>query len=212
VRGTYNGLDRFGEDAVVTAESVAVRRVVLADLVPGAVVRNAVLVLAGAGLTGLAAQVSIPIEPLSPVPVSLQTFAVLLVGAALGPWRGLVSMALYLVAGLVGVPWFAGGTHGAGGASFGYVIGFVVAAGLVGELARRRGDRTPLRTAGTMVVGNLAVYAFGVAWLVAVAGLGPVKALVVGVLPFLVGDAIKIALAAGVLPGTWALVRRFSDR
>jgi biotin transport system substrate-specific component len=212
VRGTYNGLDRFGEDAVVTAESVAVRRVVLADLVPGAVVRNAVLVLAGAGLTGLAAQVSIPIEPLSPVPVSLQTFAVLLVGAALGPWRGLASMALYLVAGLVGVPWFAGGTHGAGGASFGYVIGFVVAAGLVGELARRRGDRTPLRTAGTMVVGNLAVYAFGVAWLVAVAGLGPVKALVVGVLPFLIGDAIKIALAAGVLPGTWALVRRFSDR
>lgn len=197
---------------MVTAESVAVRRVVLADLVPGAVVRNAVLVLAGAGLTGLAAQVSIPIEPLSPVPVSLQTFAVLLVGAALGPWRGLASMALYLVAGLVGVPWFAGGTHGAGGASFGYVIGFVVAAGLVGELARRRGDRTPLRTAGTMVVGNLAVYAFGVAWLVAVAGLGPVKALVVGVLPFLVGDAIKIALAAGVLPGTWALVRRFSDR
>jgi biotin transport system substrate-specific component len=212
VRGTYNGLDRFWEDAVVAAESVAVRRVVLADLVPGAVVRNAVLVLAGAGLTGLAAQVSIPIEPLSPVPVSLQTFAVLLVGAALGPWRGLASMALYLVAGLVGVPWFAGGTHGAGGASFGYVIGFVVAAGLVGELARRRGDRTPLRTAGTMVVGNLAVYAFGVAWLVAVAGLGPVKALVVGVLPFLVGDAIKIALAAGVLPGTWALVRRFSDR
>jgi biotin transport system substrate-specific component len=212
VRGTYNGLDRFGEDAVVAAESVAVRRVVLADLVPGAVVRNAVLVLAGAGLTGLAAQVSIPIEPLSPVPVSLQTFAVLLVGAALGPWRGLASMALYLVAGLVGVPWFAGGTHGAGGASFGYVIGFVVAAGLVGELARRRGDRTPLRTAGTMVVGNLAVYAFGVAWLVAVAGLGPVKALVVGVLPFLIGDAIKIALAAGVLPGTWALVRRFSDR
>ncbi len=197
---------------MVSAESVAVRRVVLADLVPGALVRNAVLVAAGAGLTGLAAQVAVPIEPLSPVPVSLQTFAVLLVGAALGPWRGLASMALYLVAGLVGVPWFAAGTHGAGGASFGYVIGFVVAAGLVGELARRRGDRTPLRTAGTMVVGNLAVYAFGVAWLVAVTGLSPVKALVVGVLPFLIGDAIKIVLAAGVLPGTWALVRKFSDR
>lgn len=197
---------------MVAAESVAPRRVVLADLVPGALVRNAVLVAAGAGLTGLAAQVSVPIEPLSPVPVSLQTFAVLLVGAALGPWRGLASMLLYLVAGLAGVPWFAGGTHGAGGASFGYVIGFVLAAGVVGELARRRGDRTPLRTAGTMVIGNLVVYAFGVAWLAAVTGLGPVKAVAVGVLPFLIGDAIKIVLAAGVLPGAWALVRRFAGR
>lgn len=198
---------------MVAAESVAVRRVVLADLVPGAVVRNAVLVAAGAGLTGLAAQVSIPIEPISPVPVTLQTFAVLLVGAALGPWRGLASMALYLVAGLVGVPWFAGGTHGAGGASFGYLIGYLLAAAVVGELARRRGDRTPLRTAGTMVVGNLVIYAFGVAWLATmVPGVTLVKAVAVGVLPFLIGDAIKIAAAAGVLPGTWALVRRFSGR
>ena len=198
---------------MVAAESVAVRRVVLADLVPGALVRNAVLVAAGAGLTGLAAQVSIPIEPISPVPVTLQTFAVLLVGAALGPWRGLASMALYLVAGLVGVPWFAGGTHGAGGASFGYLIGYLLAAAVVGELARRRGDRTPLRTAGTMVVGNLVIYAFGVAWLATmVPGVTPVKAVAVGVLPFLIGDAIKIVAAAGVLPGTWALVRRFSEK
>lgn len=198
---------------MVAAESVAVRRVVLADLVPGALVRNAVLVAAGAGLTGLAAQVSIPIEPISPVPVTLQTFAVLLVGAALGPWRGLASMALYLAAGLVGVPWFAGGTHGAGGASFGYLIGYLLAAAVVGELARRRGDRTPLRTAGTMVVGNLVIYAFGVAWLATmVPGVTPLKAVAVGVLPFLIGDAIKIAAAAGVLPGAWALVRRFSGR
>jgi biotin transport system substrate-specific component len=198
---------------VAVAESVAVRRVVLADLVPGALVRNAVLVAAGAGLTGLAAQVSIPIEPVSPVPLTLQTFAVLLVGAALGPWRGLASMALYLVAGLVGVPWFAGGTHGAGGASFGYLIGYLLAAAVVGELARRRGDRTPLRAAGTMVVGNLVIYAFGVAWLATmVAGMTPLKAVAVGVLPFLIGDAIKIAAAAGLLPGTWALVRRFSGK
>jgi biotin transport system substrate-specific component len=202
----------MGGKAVVAAESVATRRLVLADLVPGVLVRNAVLVAAGAGLTGLAAQVAVPIEPISPVPVSLQTFAVLLVGAALGPWRGLASMLLYLVAGLAGVPWFVGGTHGPGGASFGYIIGFVVAAALVGELARRRGDRTPLRTAGTMVVGNVAVYAFGVGWLVAVVGLAPLKALAVGVLPFLIGDAIKIVLAAGVLPGAWALVRRFTGR
>jgi biotin transport system substrate-specific component len=211
VWGAYNDFCSSGEDAVVAAESVAVRRVVLADLVPGAVVRNALLVLGGAGLAGLAAQVSIPLG-FTPVPLSLQTFAVLLVGAALGPWRGLASMALYLVAGLVGVPWFAGGTHGAAFASFGYIIGFVAAAGVVGELARRRGDRTPLRTAGTMVVGNIVVYAFGVAWLAALYDMSLPKALAVGVLPFLIGDAIKIVAAAGVLPGTWALVRRFSGR
>lgn len=194
----------------MTTTPVAVRRGVLADLVPGSVVRNALLVAGGAGLTGLAAQLSVPIEPISPVPVTGQTFAVLLVAAALGPWRALASMALYLVVGMVGVPWFAGGTAGAGGASFGYIIGYLAAGLLVGELARRAGDRTPLRTAGTMVLGNLVIYAFGVSWLVGVAGLGPVEALAVGVLPFLIGDAIKLALAAGILPGTWALVRRFA--
>ncbi len=198
----------------MSTDSVAVPRSVLADLIPGTLVRNGLLVAGGAALTGLAAQLSIPIEPISPVPVTGQTFAVLLVAAALGPWRALASMALYLAVGMAGVPWFAGGTHGAGGASFGYILGYLAAGLLVGELARRHGDRTPLRTAGTMVLGNLVIYAFGVSWLVGVAGLAPLNALSVGIVPFLLGDAIKIALAAGVLPGTWALVRRFagSDR
>ncbi|GID14451.1 biotin biosynthesis protein BioY [Actinocatenispora rupis] len=193
---------------VVSTNSVAVRRHVLADLIPGSVARNALLVVGGAALTGLAAQLSVPIQPISPVPVTGQTFAVLLVAAALGPWRALTSMVLYLAVGMAGVPWFAGGTSGAGGASFGYILGYLAAGLLVGELARRAGDRTPLRTVGTMVAGNAVIYAFGVSWLVATVGLSVGTALAVGVVPFLIGDGIKIALAAGILPGAWALVRR----
>ncbi|GIL28334.1 biotin transporter BioY [Actinocatenispora comari] len=193
----------------MSTSPVVLRRQVLADLIPGSVARNALLVAGGAALTGLAAQLSVPIEPLSPVPVTGQTFAVLLVAAALGPWRALASMALYLAVGMAGVPWFAGGTSGAGGASFGYILGYLAAGLLVGELARRAGDRTPLRTVGTMLLGNAVIYAFGVSWLVGIVGMTVPAALVAGVLPFLIGDAIKVALAAGVLPGAWALVRRF---
>ncbi|BCJ34653.1 biotin biosynthesis protein BioY [Actinocatenispora thailandica] len=193
----------------MSTSPVVLRRHVLADLIPGSVARNALLVVGGAAVTGLAAQLSVSIEPLSPVPVTGQTFAVLLVAAALGPWRALASMALYLAVGMAGVPWFAGGTSGAGGASFGYILGYLAAGLLVGELARRAGDRTPLRTVGTMLLGNAVIYAFGVSWLVGVVGMAVPAALVAGVLPFLLGDAIKVALAAGVLPGTWALVRRF---
>src|ERR1700754_181003 len=116
-------------------------RLVLADLVPGALARDAAAVVAGAGLTGLAAQVSVH-TPLTPVPFTLQTAAVLLTGAALGSVRGLLSMLLYLLVGVAGVPWFENHTHGWGGPSFGYIIGFVVAAGVVGELARRGNDRS----------------------------------------------------------------------
>ncbi|MFD7654670.1 biotin transporter BioY [Actinosynnema sp. NPDC059797] len=182
------------------------RRAVLADLVPGALARDIALVVAGAGLTGLAAQVALPV-PGSPVPITGQTFAALLVGAALGWRRGGVSMALYLVAGVAGVPWFQGGASGTP-ASLGYVVGFVLAGALVGHLAARGGDRTPLRTVGTMALGNLAIYACGVPWLMAAAGVGFGKALQLGVTPFLLGDALKIALAAGLLPAAWLLVKR----
>lgn len=186
--------------------ALAPRRTVLADFVPGALVRDLTLVVAGAALTGLAAQVAVPI-PGSPVPLTGQTFAALLVGAALGWQRGATSMLLYLIAGVAGVPWFQGGSSGVP-VSLGYVVGFVFAGALVGFLAGRGGDRTPVRTIGTMVLGNLAIYAVGVPWLMAMTGMGFAKALSVGVLPFLIGDALKIALAAGVLPGAWALVRR----
>ena len=184
------------------------RRAVLADAIPGALAKNVALVVSGAVLTGLAAQIAVPI-PGSPVPVTGQTFAALLVGAALGWRRGGLSLALYFVAGLAGVPWFTGGASGWAAVTGGYLVGFIAASALVGALARVGGDRTPLRTAGTMVLGNLVVYAVGVPWLMAATGLDLRAALLAGVVPFLLGDAFKIALAAGLLPGTWALVRVF---
>ncbi|WP_433077887.1 biotin transporter BioY [Dactylosporangium sp. CA-052675] len=193
------------------SDSYAVPPRVLADLVPGALARDAVLVGLGAALTGGAAQVAVSIEPISPVPLTGQTLAVLLVGAALGPARGVASMALYLAVGALGVPWFAGGTSGAGVVSFGYVIGFVLAGAVVGALARRGGDRTPLRTAGTMVLGNLCIYAIGVPYLALAAHLPLTRALAAGVVPFLVGDALKVLLATALLPAAWAVVRRVQD-
>jgi biotin transport system substrate-specific component len=159
-------------------------------------------------LTGLAAQVSIH-TPLTPVPFTLQTFAVLLTGAVLGPLRGVLSMLLYLAAGVVGVPWFASHAHGWGGPSFGYILGFVVAAGVVGELARRGNDRQVLSTVGLMALGSAIVYAFGATWLASDLHVGAQKAVDLGVTPFLVTDALKLAAAGLVLPGAWRLVRRF---
>ncbi|WP_116046648.1 biotin transporter BioY [Amycolatopsis palatopharyngis] len=187
--------------------SIASRKPVLADLVPGALVRDLTLVVGGAAFTGLAAQVVFPI-PGSPVPMTGQTFAALLVGTALGWQRGGAALLLYLLAGAAGVPWFNNGTSGLFGASAGYIVGFVLAATLVGALAARGGDRTPVRMAGTMLLGNLAIYAVGLPWLMASAGFDLSTGLAKGVVPFLLGDAMKIALAAGLLPAAWALVRR----
>jgi biotin transport system substrate-specific component len=183
-------------------------RLVLADLVPGALARDAVLVAAGAGLTGLAAQVSVH-TPLTPVPFTLQTLAVLLTGAALGSMRGAVSMLLYLVAGVAGVPWFESHTHGWGGPSFGYILGFVVAAGVVGELARRGNDLEVLSAVGMMVVGLAIVFVFGATWLANDLHVSAQKAVDLGVTPFLIGEVLKLAVAGLVLPATWRAVRRF---
>ena len=186
-------------------------RRVLADLIPafpGRAAREAALVLGGAGLTGLAAQISIPVHG-SPVPVTGQTFGVLLVGAALGARRGAASMALYLLAGLLGVPWFAGGSAGSVHlATLGYLVGFILAGALVGRLAERGADRSPWRTAVTMVAGNLVIYACGVPYLALSAHLSAASALHYGLTVFLLGDALKILLAAGLLPGAWKLVGR----
>ena len=134
-----------------TAAAAPIRSgAVLADLLPAARHRYAVdtaLVLGGAALTGIAAQIAVPV-PGSPVPVTGQTFAALLVGTALGARRGFLALALYSVLGMAGMPWFAGGSSGAGGASFGYVLGMLLAATVVGELARRGGAR--VITTGTL--------------------------------------------------------------
>ncbi|MEU0833087.1 biotin transporter BioY [Streptomyces sp. NPDC005969] len=194
-----------------TAAAAPVRTgAVLADLLPAARHRYAVdtaLVVGGAALTGIAAQIAVPI-PGSPVPVTGQTFAALLVGTALGARRGFLSLAVYALVGMAGMPWFAGGSSGAGGASFGYVLGMLLAATVVGGLARRGGDRSVLRTAGTMVLGSAIIYAVGVPYLALSTGMSASAAIAAGLVPFLVGDALKAALAMGALPAAWKLVGR----
>lgn len=180
---------------------------VLADLLPASRVRDAALVLGGAALTGLAAQISVPV-PGSPVPVTGQTFAALLVGTALGAGRGFLSLALYALAGIAGVPWFAGGASGAGAPSFGYVLGMLLASTVVGALARRGADRNVWRTAGTMVLGEAIIYAVGVPYLAVAAHLSLAQAVAVGLTPFLLGDALKAALAMGLLPTAWKFANR----
>ena len=183
------------------------RPLVLADLVPGAAVRDVLLVLGGAAFTGLMAQISIPVAG-SPVPVTGQTFAALGVGAVLGWQRGIASLALYLVAGMAGVPWYADGASGLAIPSLGYVIGFVLAAGIVGALAARGWDRSPLLTIATMVVGNLAIYAIGLPYLAWSLGIDLAAAYDIGMKNYLLGDAFKILLAAGCLPLAWRLMSR----
>ena len=189
---------------------------VLADVLPGpsatvtgprAHVRDTVLVLSGAALTGLAAQLSVPV-PGSPVPVTGQTFAALLVGAGLGARRGFLAMALYTLAGAAGMPWFAEAASGVAMPSFGYVLGMLLAATVVGALARRGGDRGALRTAGTMAVGMALTYAVGVPYLAVATGMSLTEAVMAGLVPFLVGDLLKAALAMAALPGAWKLVGR----
>ena len=188
---------------------------VIADVFGRSAVRNAVLVMAGAAFVGVAAQVAVPL-PFTPVPLTGQTFAVLLTAAALGMWRGVAAMSLYAVAGVAGVPWFAGAsTAFKGGAlvvSFGYVLGFVAAAALVGWLAQRGATRTAPRTAGLMVLGNAVIYTFGALWLAAALSVPLTNAISLGVTPFLIGDALKVALAAGLFPLAWRAVEKFTAK
>ncbi|MEV5134683.1 biotin transporter BioY [[Kitasatospora] papulosa] len=193
-----------------TAAAPARSGAVLADLLPAARHRYAVdtaLVVGGAALTGIAAQIAVPV-PGSPVPVTGQTFAALLIGTALGARRGFLSLALYTLVGMAGMPWFSEGTSGPGGASFGYVLGMLLAATVVGGLARRGGDRSALRTAGTMAVGSLVIYAVGVPYLALSTGMSMSAAVAAGLVPFLIGDALKAALAMGALPASWKLAGR----
>ncbi len=168
---------------------------------------DAVLVVVFSAFVALTAQVSLP---LLPVPLTLQTLGVLFTGAVLGSKRGTLALLLYVAEGAIGLPVFAGGLSGIGvliGPTGGYLVGFIVAAGIVGLLAERGWDRRLIGAALAMVVGNLVIYAFGVAWLTVI--LGDLRtALVQGMLIFIIGDLIKIVIAALALPGGWALARR----
>ena len=169
------------------------------------------LVVLFSAFVALMAQIAIPLWP---VPLTLQTLGVLFTGAALGSRRGALSMLLYLAEGLVGLPVFAGGASGVTqllGPTGGYLVGFVVAAGIVGWLAERGWDRHLLWTVLAMVIGNLAIYTLGVTWLAVFLGdLG--SALVEGALIFVPGDLVKIAIATLALPGGWVLAGRRQNR
>jgi biotin transport system substrate-specific component len=173
--------------------------------------RAAVLVVAGAGLTALSAQLSWQ-APWTTVPYTGQTAAVLLVGTVLGLRLGVASMVLYVLAGVAGMSVFSGGSSGlfdATGAlsgSVGYLVGFIVAAGLVGRLAERGWDRSPIRAAGLMVIGNLVIYAIGVPVLAWTLGLSAGDALFYGAIVFVPWDAFKVLVAAGLLPLAWRAV------
>lgn len=191
----------------MTTSTISRSHLVLADLLPGQAVRDATVVMTAACFVGLMAQIAVPL-PWTPVPLTGQTLAVLCAGAALGPVRALSAMALYAAAGVAGLPWFADGQAGWGGASFGYVLGFVVAGAIVGALAARGADRSPLRAVPAMLLGTVTIYAVGVPWLMASLHVGIGEAIQLGVRPFLGGDLVKVALAAGLLPLAWRLAER----
>ena len=170
--------------------------------------RDAVLIVLGALLVALLAQVKIAL-PFTPVPLTGQTLAVLLVGAALGSKRGAASMLFYIALGALGMPVFAGGQSGLAylsGATLGYLVGFVIAAYVIGLLAERGLERSVRTSLIPFFVGTIIIYVCGVTWLTLVLG-SLSKAIAGGLLPFLLGDALKAVAAALMLPGAWKFVR-----
>lgn len=184
-------------------------------------VRHIALIVAGALLIALSANVSI-LVPGTPVPISGQTFAVLLVGGALGARRGVLATLVYLAMGLY-LPVFADHRQGIAvigsmkdgqlvlGATGGYLVGFVLAGGLVGRLAELGWDRRVGGALLAMAVGNIVIYLVGVPWLMAATGWDLPTAVARGIAPFLAGDALKLALAAGIFPFAWWVVGRSTD-
>jgi biotin transport system substrate-specific component len=170
---------------------------------------DAILVVAGAGLVALAAQIEITLG-FTPVPISGQTFAVLLVGASHGPILGGSSLLLYFFVGLLGAPVYSGGDGGweiVKGATGGYLVGFIVAALLTGWLAERQWDRRFNSAVAAMLTGSVVIYAFGLPWLARTANLGLEETLEAGLYPFVIGDLLKLYLAGMLLPAAWKFVR-----
>ena len=185
------------------------KRTIANVYLPRSAVNTVLLMVGFAVLTALAAQLRFHI-PGTPVPVTGQTFAVLLSGAALGSRAGAGSQAIYWLMGAVGLPVFAqqaGGWEAATGATFGYLFGFVVAAWVVGALAEQGRDRTVAQAIPAFLVGNLIIYAFGVPWLMySVSSIDTIgAALTAGFMPFIAFDIIKVVLAGIALPLAWKM-------
>jgi len=164
------------------------------------------LIISGSLLIGLCAQVKV-LLPFGPVPVTGQTFAVLMIGALLGARRGCLAVLAYIIEGAWGMPVFAfgGGFAVLLGPTGGYLIGFIPAAYVVGLLAEKGWDRRIGTTVLAMVLGNVVIYAFGLLWLCCLMGIGR-TVLAAGLYPFIIGDSLKIILAAILLPSGWKLL------
>lgn len=190
---------------------ISSRPTIVDRLVPRSLTADIALIASGALLTAAAAQVSIPMWP---VPITGQTFAVLLVAATLGMARGTLSMSLYAVMGAAGLPVFTAGKSGFEfGPTLGYIFGFIAAAAVVGYFAEREIGRKWFSVAVGFVAGNAVIYAFGLPWLAIFLGANSwpndiQSTLVAGLYPFILGDAIKIAIASTLLPTAWSLAKK----
>ncbi|PTL73932.1 biotin transporter BioY [Rathayibacter caricis DSM 15933] len=201
----------------MSSYSLAPSRPVLADrLFARSIVTDLVLVVAAAAFTAGMAQLYIPMWP---VPITGQTFAVLLAGTTLGALRGALAMGVYALVGVLGAPVFTEGSSGwavLAGPTGGYIVGFVLASIVTGWLAQRQWDRRVVGTLVTFLAGTATIYLVGLPWLaIALGSLGyPAdlgSVLTAGLVPFLIGDALKIVLAAALVPTTWALLRHRSN-
>ncbi len=172
--------------------------------------KQVIMVLAGIAALAISAQIRVPMWP---VPVTMQTFAVLTIGAAFGTRLGLMTLLGYILLGAAGVAVFAGEASGLAyiaGPTGGYLVGFVVAAGLMGAMARRGWDKSIAGMAGAMLAGTATIYTFGLAWMsyLFMADKGAAWVLQYGMGNFLAGDALKLVLAALIVPGVWKMIRR----
>jgi biotin transport system substrate-specific component len=182
-------------------------RVIAGVVLPRHQVATVALVLSFALLTAAAAQIRIPL-PFTPVPITGQTFAVLLSGAVLGSAAGAASQEMYLLLGLF-LPFYAGGASGweyATGATGGFLVGFIAAAWMTGQLAERHQDRNVITAIPAFITGTVVIYLLGVPWLANVLGVSWTRAVELGAAPFVVGDLAKVALAGALLPAAWKLV------
>jgi len=180
------------------------RSVVLADLLPGLVVRDILVILGGAALVGALAQISIPLS-FTPVPITGQTLGVLVTGCALGWKRASAALLLYVIAGFAGLPWFVHHTSGWQGPSTGYLFGFILASFTCGWLAAHQADRKVWRALPALIIGDALIYVIGVPWLAIDLHVGLAKAISLGLTPFLGVDAIKAGIGALLLPAAWKL-------
>lgn len=191
----------------MSAISLPQPRGVLADLFPRTVLANVALVVGAAALVGALAQISIHLG-FTPVPITGQTLGVMLAGTALGWRRAGAALALYMLAGIAGVPWFAGHASGYVGANFGYLIGFVVAGAALGWVASLGADRAIAKAFVAMAVGDAIVFLIGVTWLKFDLHVSVSTAIAFGLTPFVWGELIKAGIAGVALPSSWRLVDR----